>query len=239
MIGVAPVKVHCLQHVPFEGPGAIAAQGHQLTSTRFFNSEPLPPVDSLDVLIVLGGPMGVADQADYPWLATEKHFIDSVIAAGKPVLGICLGAQLIADVLGETVTQNPHREIGWFPVQRSEAVADSAFADLFPPRFQAFHWHGDTFSVPAGAIPIGSTEACANQGFIYRGRVIALQFHLETTIASAKALIEHCGDELDGSDYVQSAHEILNNPQGFVAVKPLLAALLEQLLQSARSAATE
>ena len=114
------MRVHCLQHVPFEGLGCIEpwlqSSGHAVTFTRFHESATLPELDHVDLLIVMGGPMSVNDEAEFPWLVQEKRFVRDAIHAGKSVLGVCLGAQLIAAAMGARVYQNHTREIGWLPV---------------------------------------------------------------------------------------------------------------------------
>jgi len=179
-------------------------------------------------LIVMGGSMSIDDYDEHPWLEAEKALIKQAIGAGKHVLGICLGAQLIADVLGARVYRGEHKEIGWFDVQTSQGLQESVWKDVFPISFTAFHWHGDTFNLPQGALSIGQSDACKQQGFIFDQRVVALQFHLETTPESAKALINNCKDELDGSTYVQSAAEILGNAQRFVPLNHLMHDVLKK-----------
>ncbi len=133
--------------------------------------------------------MNVYEEAEYPWLAAEKAFIAAAIGAGKPVLGICLGAQLIAAVLGGTVSKGPQPEIGWYPVELTPAGRELPLFAGFPDRFTALHWHGDTFSIPPGATHVASSAACANQAFAYDGgRVVGLQFHLEETRESLAQL---------------------------------------------------
>ncbi len=225
------MKIHYLQHVPFEGLGSmelhLRAQGHSLSSTHLYRDSILPDPGDIDWLIVLGGPMGVYDEALYPWLKIEKRFIREVIAAGKRVLGICLGAQLLAEALGARVFRNKHQEIGWFPVQRMPGNAIAALYAAFPPEADVFHWHGDTFDLPADAALLASSEACRNQGFIFRNQVLALQFHLETTPQSAADLIAHCGNELDGSRYVQDATTILAEPLRFATINRIMAGVLD------------
>ncbi len=225
------MKIHTLQHASFEDLGSmdphLAARGHELSCSPLYKSELNHDPADLDWLIVLGGPMGVHDEHVHPWLAEEKRFINDVIAAGKPVLGICLGAQLLADVLGARVHQNRHREIGWFPVTREADPAHSPIAALFPDEVSVFHWHGDTFDLPDGALHLASSEACVNQGFVWEDRVVALQFHLETTQRGAEAMIAHCGDELDGSTWVQAPSEILRSPRRFQELHLLMNQLLD------------
>jgi GMP synthase-like glutamine amidotransferase len=227
------MRIHHLQHVLFEGlssmEAVLKAKGHQLTSTHLYDNEALPSVDNIDWLIVMGGPMGIHDEAIYPWLETEKKFIKQAIDSGKKVLGVCLGAQMIADVLGAKVYKGEHKEIGWFDIARSSGIKDTLLSSVMPDKTTVFHWHGDTFDIPEGAIALAASEACKNQGFIYDDRVIAFQFHLETTLESATALIEHCGDELDGSKYVQAADEMLADVQRFTSINMIMVGILEAL----------
>lgn len=126
------MRIHCLQHVPFEGHGHIAEwagrYGHQVSKTALYADEPLPKIDDFDFLIAVGGPMGVHDTALHPWLIKEKYFIKAALRAKKCVLGICLGAQLMADVLGANVYSNDHKEIGWHPVRRAAAAHNTEWA---------------------------------------------------------------------------------------------------------------
>ncbi|WP_038247536.1 type 1 glutamine amidotransferase [Ghiorsea bivora] len=237
------MRVHYIQHVAFEGLGAIQpylqAQGHDLSVTRLYAGEHLPSVDTFDWLIAMGGPMGIYDYDEYSWLQTEKVFIKQAIDAGKTVLGVCLGAQLIADVMGgsgdkRAVYASKRKEIGWFDIQCSPELQETVLDGVFPQTFEAFHWHGDTFDVPAGVKALGASEACANQGFIYDNRVLGLQFHLETTPESAAALIENCGDELDASlskqnSYVQLAKEMLADQQRFSRLNQSMVKVLKAL----------
>ena len=205
------MHAHYFQHVPFEGLGNIEprlrAEGFEVTATRFFASEALPDRSEIDFLVVMGGPMSVQDERRFPWLVTEKNFIRGVIECGKPVLGVCLGAQLIASALGARVYRNPAKEIGWFPVEGIPSVNGRWFR--FPLSMVVFHWHGETFDLPPGAVRLLKSDACENQAFQIGSSVIGLQFHLETTPQSAKALILNCRDELVPSRYVQTEGEIL------------------------------
>lgn len=227
------MRVHYLQHVPFEGLGSMEAvlteAGHNLTATQLYRDEVLPDPSAFDLLIIMGGPMGVGDESFYPWLAPEKRFIKASVDQGKKVLGVCLGAQLLAEALGAEVTKNPHREIGWFPVTRDPALSSTCLGDIFPEQAEVFHWHGDTFSVPHGAVAVGSSQACRHQGFLMDNRVLALQFHLETTPDSAARLIEHCGHELEDLPYVQSEAEMLGQAERFEAINRIMKGVLSAL----------
>ncbi len=204
------MKAHILQHVPFEGPGSAAewlrARGAVVSTTHFHEPSPsLPPVDEVDLVIALGGPMSVNDERIYPWLRAEKRFLSEAILRGKPVLGICLGAQLMASALGARVYPNADKEIGWFPV---ESEPEEALAFVFPASTTVFHWHGETFDLPPGAVRLASSKACRNQAFQVGARAIGLQFHLETTPESAEALISHCREELVRGRFIQSERAI-------------------------------
>lgn len=228
------MRVHSLHHVPFEGLGAIRdwllEAGHTLTSTGFYDGDVLPEVTAVDALIVMGGPMSVNDVERFPWLGEETDFIRKVMDAGKPILGICLGAQLIAHAAGAVVYPNGSREIGWFPVCPAEHLPEGAFC--FSVALPVFHWHGETFDLPAGAIHLASSEACRNQAFQWGDCVLGMQFHLETTQESAASLLKHCGDELDGSEWVQSAEAILQVPEGYYrGIHALLENVLSWLLR--------
>ncbi len=227
------MRIHYLQHVFFEDLSSIdlilRVKGHELTATHLYEGEQLPSVKEIDWLIVMGGPMGIHDEAKYPWLNAEKLFIKKAIESNKIVLGICLGAQLIADALGARVYQNKHREIGWFNISRSPELYDTVLSEIIPDQMEVFHWHGDTFDIPQGAKAIAASEACQNQGFIINNRVAGFQFHLETTLQSAKALINNCRDELDKSQYVQTESEILSDNQRFTNINQVMYSVLEAL----------
>lgn len=224
------MRVHHLQHVAFEGIGSMETffltGQHEMTSSHLYRGDRLPDIDELDFLIIMGGPMGVSDEKEYPFLRDEKNFIKKAIDHGKIVLGICLGAQLIAEVMGAAVNKNKHREIGWFPITIHPEISKTALVDCFPEKLEVFHWHGDRFEIPKGAIPLASSTACDSQGFIKNNKIVGLQFHLETTMASAKALINHCRSDLDGSAFVQTEREILSSPERFEQINRVMLAVL-------------
>ena len=226
------MHAHYLQHVPFEGLGSIEswlkAQRYEITNTRFYESTLFPDPKDVDFLIVMGGPMSVNDEVEYPWLVEEKRFIRNCIAEGKSVLGICLGAQLIASSLGSRVYPNRAKEIGWFPVEG--IPSDDGHTFCFAPSQEVFHWHGETFDLPSGAYRLARSDGCENQAFQIDRSVIGLQFHLETTPRSAQALISHCRAELTPSKYVQSEAAMLAvNPKKYQAINRLMAKILSFL----------
>ena len=230
-------RIHYLQHVPFEGLGSIEGwltdNGHTLSSTHLYHQASLPDITTFDMLIVMGGPMGIYDYREHPWLKQEKSFIRACIDASKPVLGICLGAQLIADVLGGKVTHNPEKEIGWFPVEVTTQGKDTAIGTLLAEAKDVLHWHGDTFAIPPGAIHLARSAACEHQAFLNNERVLGLQFHLEMTPAGAAALCSECAHELVPARYVQSANEILAPATYFQQLNQVMQAILAQLLARA------
>jgi GMP synthase-like glutamine amidotransferase len=228
----ALMLAHYLQHVPFEGLGSIApwlrSVGYKITRTLFFNASNLPGPGEIDLLVVMGGPMSVNDELQFPWLADEKRFIREVIEAGKSVVGVCLGAQLIASALGARVYANAHKEIGWFPVRGISANDESTFR--FPPITEVFHWHGETFDLPPDAVRLAESDACFRQAFQLGRSVIGLQFHLETTAESAREIVDHCRHELVPTRYVQSEQEILAAPPDkYQQINRLMAEVLSYL----------
>jgi GMP synthase-like glutamine amidotransferase len=206
------MHIHYFQHVGFEDAAFILSwarqKGHSVSKTLLFAGEGPEAVWDYNMLVVMGGPMNIYEHDKYPWLVSERRAIRKAIDNGKYVLGICLGAQLVADVLGAKVTANAHKEIGWLPVvQTSETISLRPF-DALPEEYMAFHWHGDTFGIPQGALLQGSTAGCANQGFMYHDTVIGLQYHIEATHGSVESLIDNCGNELVPGQYIHPAEKI-------------------------------
>jgi GMP synthase-like glutamine amidotransferase len=226
------MRIHYLQHVPFEDLANIESwarsRGHDLSRTMLFSDEKLPEMDHFDWLIIMGGPMNIYEDEKYPWLAREKEFIRQAIASDKIVLGICLGAQLIADVLGSSVRKNEYREIGWFAVSLTEEGISSPIFSVLPERFVALHWHGDTFAIPPGAVRIAESRACANQAFI-KGKAIGLQFHLESSRDSIDHLLENCADELTDGPFVQSQEDLSAHQERLSQIRDLMEKLLDRV----------
>ena len=169
--------------------------------TRFYESAKLPDVRGLDLVIIMGGPMNVLDERAHPWLMAEKMFVREAIDRGVAVLGVCLGAQIIADVMNARIFPNEFKEVGWLPI---EAIKGSEDTFVFPERMMAFHWHGDTFDLPDGALRLARSEGCENQAFQLGKNVIGLQFHLETTMETTELMIKNCPDDFANGRYVQS-----------------------------------
>ncbi len=218
------MRVHVFQHVEHEDPGCLLLwareRGHVVTTTHFHKNESSPKEEMADLIIVMGGPMNVYEEEKYPWLADEKKSIEKMIRAGKPVMGICLGAQLIASVLGAKVRKNRVKEIGWFPITMSLLALKHDLFSGFPEMMDVFHWHGDTFDVPAGSFCLGSSECTQNQGFQFGDKVIGLQFHMECTKENVeKFLKEDTGELKEPSPYIQGPEKILGKAD--VLVRPM------------------
>ncbi len=229
-------RIHCIQHVPFESPAHIGewavAHGHELSVCRIFDGDAVAAPDRFDALVIMGGPMGVHDDARLAWLIEEKNAIQAAIIAERRVLGVCLGAQLIAHVLGARVHRNRFKEIGWFRVESTEAGRSHERYSL-PSRFVAFHWHGDTFDLPAGAVHLARSEACEFQAFAVGAHVLGIQFHLEMGPDGVDALIDNCGPDLGSGPYVQSPDEIRAGLRHVAESHALLDRLLEMWLKEA------
>jgi len=231
--GKIKMRVHYLQHAECDRPGsirqALESRGHTLTCTRLYLDETLPAMGDFDWLIILGGDMGVHDEAAFPWLMGEKSFIKAAIEADKLILGICLGSQLIAHVLGARVQKNRHTEIGWFPIAPLDGIKTTLLSHVITGRTDVFHWHGDTFDLPDGAIAIAESKACPNQGFVYGKRVVGLQFHPEITKDAADAFFQDCGYNIGSGLYIQPPAEILSNDRGFAQSSRIMESVLKAM----------
>jgi GMP synthase-like glutamine amidotransferase len=195
------VKVLVFRHVPFEDAGLIApvlAQhgvGCAYADLYRDGGAPTPDITAYQGLIFMGGPMSANDPLRY--LDREKALIAQAAGRGQPLLGVCLGSQLIARTLGAAVGRNPRKEIGWFDIHFTEAAAGDALFGGLPGPETVFHWHGETWELPPGAVRLAGSQACRNQAFRAGGNIYGLQFHLEVTpatIADWVAQEQNCGD---------------------------------------------
>lgn len=230
------MRAHYLQHVPFEGLGSIASwlenKGYSITETKLFESAIFPDLKTIDLLVIMGGPMSVNDEDEFPWLKAEKQFVRDAVNSGKAVLGICLGAQLIANSMGAKVYPNHVKEIGWFPINSIPSnSSDDTDIFRFPPSQTVFHWHGETFDLPSGAVHLAKSNGCKNQAFQLGRSVIGLQFHLETTPQSARDIIFNCRNELIPDRYIQTEEKILSAaPQMYESINQIMGSILSFLL---------
>jgi len=225
------MRIHYIQHVPFEEPGYIEQwltnHLHTITSTRIWEDSRFPSPDSFDLLIIMGGPMGVYDDHMYAWLTDEKNFIHAAVQNDKKIIGICLGAQLLACVLGATIFTNKHKEIGWFPVSFDPSLSgwlDQPVAETMT----VFHWHGDKFDIPYGGLIHAASEGCNHQVFTYGDHIIGLQFHAEATPATVRAMLQHCGHELQEAPFIQ-ATEVIEAYNSFEDPNGLMGAILRKM----------
>lgn len=228
------LTVQCFQHVPYESAGSIEdwcrEHGHQLNYTKLFLGENPMSTHQYDLLIIMGGPMSVHDDEDFPWMKAEKEAIKDAIVAKKKLLGICLGSQLIADVLGGKVYRNAEKEIGWYNI----SLTNAAFK-LFPieesqKQLKVFHWHGDTFSLPENAVHLAHSAACTNQAYAIQNQILAFQFHPEVKPENIKLMVQHGNEELIPGRFVQSAKTILQEQIDFKQSKSFMFQLLDWLM---------
>ncbi|MEK7314829.1 MAG: amidotransferase [Candidatus Eisenbacteria bacterium] len=240
------MRVRALQHVPHEGPAAVAAwaadRGHSLQVTRLDWGEPLPAVADFDLLVVMGGPMSANDEALHPWIVEEKRLIGETIQADRRLLGICLGAQMIAAALGKRIYAAPAPEIGWLAVRVTAGAARSRTFAGMPATITPLHWHGETFDLPEGAIRLAETDLCPNQAFEIefdggpeRGGALALalQFHLEATEESVRAMVaaeNPCATGAGGAGALPPEKALLASPAHYAAIHPFLHAALDALV---------
>lgn len=237
------IKAHVLRHVDFEGLGNIGQYFKQnnieYTETQLFNNEPLPKIEGFDLLIIMGGPMGIFDDIDYPFLVEERKFISQVINQGIKVIGVCLGSQFLANSLGGKVFKGPFKEIGWFPVDYTQEFngwirANSEYESFEMIKSHIFQWHGDTFSNPKESIPIGFSKPKINQGFIYKNQVLALQFHIEMTKESVGLIVDNGLEEIEDKTvdhtYIQKKKSILEENSYYVDNYKFLVGLFDAFL---------
>lgn len=227
------MRIVCLQHVPFEGPAEIAAwaelRGHSLEIVPLYEGDPIHP-KTADFLVIMGGPMNIYEEVEHPYLSTEKAYIRSMVDGGALVLGVCLGAQLLADVMGAKVTRGEHAEIGWYPVSRVPGADACPVMGLLPSVMDVLHWHGDTFGIPDDTVRAYASEACENQAFSHDdGRVIGLQFHLEQNRESLEALVAACGEDLVDGEWIHSADHMLASDERFADSNEALFKLLDAM----------
>lgn len=176
-------KWACLQHVEYEGPGLIATvaarRGLELERHHFWSGSPVPRIDEVDGLVVMGGPMSVNDVENHPSLEKERELLGRAVASGTPVLGVCLGAQLLAASLGVEVYDGGNQEVGTGTVELTQMGCDDPVLGPAGPELPVFHWHGDTFEIPAGAAHLARSDLYESQAFRAGECAYGFQFHLE------------------------------------------------------------
>ena len=225
------MRMAVLQHVEFEGPAAVAdwavGRGVPLRLFHLHRDTALPSLSDFDMLTVMGGPMSANDEAQLGWLRPEIGLVREAIAADKTVLGICLGAQIIAKALGARVYPGSAKEIGWFRVERT--TGSHPLFDGLPDGFTPFHWHGETFDLPHGAKLLAKSEITETQAFAVGQRVLALQFHMEATEESVRALLIGAACEIGHGVFEQQPDTILASLNQCASLRPLLDTVLDRL----------
>jgi GMP synthase (glutamine-hydrolysing) len=209
------MNIQVFQHISFEGPAFIeeiaGSNSYDLHICRFDEGELPVPATDYDMLIIMGGPMNIHDESDFPWLTLEKKAIEQAIKSDKLIFGFCLGAQLIADVLGAKVYKNKEKEIGWYPVSRIEPGVGNPALQFLPDIATVFHWHGETFDIPKNATRLYRSDATENQAFLYESNVLALQFHIEMLRPSIEDLIYFSKSDLSEGQFIMTPQEMLSN----------------------------
>lgn len=219
------METYILQHVAFEGPGKILEilkeRGHRIHIIRLYEGDALPDVAEVDFAVLMGGPMSVLDESEYPYFVDEKEFCRKLTYLGRPMLGICLGAQMIANAHGAAIKKNEEKEIGWHPITHLNSGEVQT----------VFHWHGETFDLPEGATLLASSAACKNQAFKL-GNSYGLQYHIETTPESMESIIQNCGAELvETGMFIQDVRDIRSKAARHMhAANRSLEHLIDQIL---------
>jgi GMP synthase-like glutamine amidotransferase len=212
------VQIHVIKHTAFEGPGSIATwakeRGYRMETTEVAQGQALPSPRDFDALVLMGGPMSVNDEEKHPWLRPEKALVRETLGLGRKVLGVCLGAQMIASALGAKVRTNTLEEIGWFPIEATAAGQKHPFFKRMPPVLMAFHWHGETFDLPSGAVHLARSAACEHQAYALGTQALALQCHMEVDAASLRDMTHGLTDELKpGRPFVQNETVLSGQPE--------------------------
>lgn len=230
-------RIQALFHVPFEGLGSINAwlrqHGCSVAQTAVYQGEALPGVEDFDWLIILGGPMSVHDESRYAWMAEEKALVRQALDQGKGLIGICLGAQLVAETLGAEV-YSCETEIGWGLVSGTPESQDHPLNDLLDG-VSVLHWHNEAFTLPEGAQRLAASEGTPNQAFQYGDRVLGLQFHLETTREDAERMCRESHPGTGAGARVQAPEAILADPHRFPMANTLMREVLAFMLEPAEA----
>ena len=209
-----------------------AEKGHTVNQIYICNNEKLPPIDSFDLLMVMGGSQNAWDDQGYSWLREEKAFVAKAVDQGKLYLGICFGAQLLAEALGGKIFPNEHKEIGWHEVSLNQDGRESFLFRNVPPSFVTFHWHSDHFSLPDNCTRLAFSPPTENQAFVCNERpAVGLQFHPEYTRDMVKYYAAKRSQDWVPDKYVSSADEVLARTDKLPETYWLMETLLNNMEQ--------
>lgn len=202
-------EILIFKHVPFEGPGTFSEEldkrGLKYREVNLYEGGAPKNLEGCGGLIIMGGPMNVYEEDEFPFLKDEDRLIKDALAKRLPMIGVCLGAQLMAKAAGAKVSKGVKKEIGWYPLHLTEEAATSPAFRMLPKEIEVFQWHGDTFEIPKGAVRLASSELFPNQAFRIGENAYAFQFHIEVTSDIIKNWIDINEEELAGvKDYIDS-----------------------------------
>jgi GMP synthase (glutamine-hydrolysing) len=229
------MRLHLLHHSQIDFSGTNISRwaenkGYPIANTYLCNNEALPAIDAFDWLIVMGGSQHAWEEDVYLWLPAEKKFIAQALEGNKIILGICFGAQLLAETLGAEVFVNPYNEIGWYEVTLTPQGQRSYLFQNVPEQFTIFHWHADHFTLPPGCTHLAYSEATENQAYIsQKRRVAGIQFHPEYPLESVKYFIRELGDELQKGPYVAGKEKMLSQTDQIPETYALMASILDNM----------
>lgn len=217
-----------VKHVPFEGPGFIGSwAGEKSIDIVEVNAwdKNFPKIKDNQGVVLMGGPMSVNDDLDF--IKKEEIWVKNLLEKDTPLLGVCLGAQMIAKALGGSVYKSKEKEVGWFPIYLDEKIEDESLLEIFRDQEIVFHWHGEIFDTPKGSTRLFFNGISPCQGF-YKGRAVGFQFHMETTLETAKLLIDNCPEDIEeGGDFVESELLIMNDSKRFEKINTLMSNFLD------------
>ncbi|AXH99820.1 type 1 glutamine amidotransferase [Sporosarcina sp. PTS2304] len=206
------MRICILQHEKLVAPGFIEewiiSRNHEMQVIRVDRGDEYPSLEDFEMLIILGGQAGAYEENKYPWIIQEKNWIQSVIDSGKFIFGICLGAQLLADVYGKNVRKAEYKEIGWWPISFRQTCNSHALLEGLPNEISFFQFHQDTFDLPDEAVLQASNEAFENQAFTIGEGILGIQFHPEIDEKYLQRILDKFGDTFERSCYIQDKEEI-------------------------------
>ena len=209
-----------IKHIDIEGPGTLEGvletKGITFTTVDVSKGESLPQdLKEFKAIVILGGPMNVYEEDKYPFLRSEDLLIKEALTRGIPLMGLCLGAQLIAKATGASVSKGKEKEIGWFNVSLTKQGLEDPLFNGLGKEFEVFQWHGDTFAIPDNGVHLAYSKACTNQVFRYNENVYGLQFHLEVTKEMVREWLDAYSDEILSLNGLVSRDEILRYAEEF------------------------